>query len=173
MWPESVTWTVIVRAVNWWGVARWRISQLHRFKLSLPFNSFLPHVTVINLVLYKPLTPHSTLLPDGVGSTSVVPVTTAISGSSADSVKYCCVCVWVRQGCGTLNSYVLRPKFENVTAAYFLLFEITVKISSLHLSISAQTHIYKARIHLLLGSRLSRWQNSYRACIGVYLDISR
>jgi len=74
------------------GVARWHISQLHRFKLSLPFNSFLPRVTVINLVLHEPLTPHSTLLPDGVGSTSVVPVTTAISGSSADSVKYCCVC---------------------------------------------------------------------------------
>lgn len=27
--------------------------QLHRFKLSLPFNSFLPLVAVINLLLYK------------------------------------------------------------------------------------------------------------------------
>jgi hypothetical protein len=30
------------------------LSQLQRFKLSLPFNSFLPHVAVINLLLYKP-----------------------------------------------------------------------------------------------------------------------
>lgn len=64
------------------------ILQLHRFKLSLPFNSFLPLVAVINLLLYNPPPPLSTLLPDGVGSGPIVPVTTTNSGSSPDSVKY-------------------------------------------------------------------------------------
>jgi hypothetical protein len=88
---------VLTQYVGWdgmgWGESKVAYPlQLHRFKLSLPFKSFLPRVTVINLLLYKLPPPLSTLLPGGVGSRSVVPVTTAISGSSSDSVKYCCVC---------------------------------------------------------------------------------